>query len=184
LSLYAHGNARFRLPTPGHRPGGPKAISYQSNIPSGDNLNKSSAAVQTTHVALQNAQINLSPLQKLYNELQVESHNTHMRAAAGERALRSPSAFVKYQLKRLHLSILNRLDHKVVAVDKATWRQGLREAREKAKLDPSKPSLKAVQQIANIETDRMEKAFHDRFHRPLGLRIYLYFVNSLKRLRM
>ena len=29
LSLCAHGNARFRLQTPGQRPGGPKAISYQ-----------------------------------------------------------------------------------------------------------------------------------------------------------
>jgi UDP-GlcNAc:undecaprenyl-phosphate GlcNAc-1-phosphate transferase len=29
LSLCAHGNARFRLPTPGQRPGGPKGISYQ-----------------------------------------------------------------------------------------------------------------------------------------------------------
>jgi hypothetical protein len=30
LSLCAHGNARFRLKTPGQCPGGPKAISYQS----------------------------------------------------------------------------------------------------------------------------------------------------------
>jgi hypothetical protein len=30
LSLCAHGNARFRLHTPGQRPGGAKAISYQS----------------------------------------------------------------------------------------------------------------------------------------------------------
>ena len=30
LSLCAHGNARFRLQTPGQCPGGPKAISYQS----------------------------------------------------------------------------------------------------------------------------------------------------------
>jgi hypothetical protein len=29
LSLCADGNARFRLQTPGQRPGGPKAISYQ-----------------------------------------------------------------------------------------------------------------------------------------------------------
>jgi hypothetical protein len=29
LSLCAYGNARFRLQTPGQRPGGPKAISYQ-----------------------------------------------------------------------------------------------------------------------------------------------------------
>jgi hypothetical protein len=29
LSLCANGNARFRLHTPGQRPGGPKAISYQ-----------------------------------------------------------------------------------------------------------------------------------------------------------
>jgi hypothetical protein len=29
LSLCVHGNARFRLQTPGQRPGGPKAISYQ-----------------------------------------------------------------------------------------------------------------------------------------------------------
>jgi hypothetical protein len=31
LSLCAHGNARFRLQTPGQRPGGPKAISYQTS---------------------------------------------------------------------------------------------------------------------------------------------------------
>jgi HPt (histidine-containing phosphotransfer) domain-containing protein len=30
LSLCAHGNARFRLQTPGQRPGGPKAISYEA----------------------------------------------------------------------------------------------------------------------------------------------------------
>ncbi len=33
MSLCAHGNARFRRPTPGQRPGGPKAISYQSEGP-------------------------------------------------------------------------------------------------------------------------------------------------------
>jgi hypothetical protein len=33
-SLCAHGNARFRLQTPGQRPGGPKAISYQSSMKS------------------------------------------------------------------------------------------------------------------------------------------------------
>jgi hypothetical protein len=33
LSLSADGNARFRRPTPGQRPGGPKAISYQSEGP-------------------------------------------------------------------------------------------------------------------------------------------------------
>jgi hypothetical protein len=33
LSLCAHGNARFRLQTPGQRPGGPKAISYQYQSP-------------------------------------------------------------------------------------------------------------------------------------------------------
>jgi hypothetical protein len=32
LSLFAHGNARFRLRTPGQRPGGPKAIFYQLAI--------------------------------------------------------------------------------------------------------------------------------------------------------
>jgi UDP-glucuronate 4-epimerase len=32
LSLCANGNARFRLQTPGQRPGGPKAISYQFPI--------------------------------------------------------------------------------------------------------------------------------------------------------
>ena len=30
MSLCAHGNARFRLQTPGQHPGGPKAISYQA----------------------------------------------------------------------------------------------------------------------------------------------------------
>jgi hypothetical protein len=32
LSLCAHGNAPFRLQTPGQRPGGSKAISYQSTV--------------------------------------------------------------------------------------------------------------------------------------------------------
>jgi carboxylesterase len=36
LSLCAHGNARFRLQTPGQRPGGPKAISYQYEVEAED----------------------------------------------------------------------------------------------------------------------------------------------------
>jgi carboxylesterase len=36
LSLCAHGNARFRVQTPGQRPGGPKAISYQYEVEAED----------------------------------------------------------------------------------------------------------------------------------------------------
>ena len=47
LLLCARGNARFRLQTPGQRPGGPKAISYHQFARIGQNMGTASSSGKT-----------------------------------------------------------------------------------------------------------------------------------------
>jgi FkbM family methyltransferase len=114
-----------------------------------------------------------------------ENHLNHLRAAVAEKALRSPMAFIKYQLKRVHRVTLRRLNQGKPVVDHTP---GEIEARNKSlkKLEAAKSDgqrLEATQQLAKGETDRLERVYQTVNRTPTPLRAYLRLVGGVKQLR-
>jgi FkbM family methyltransferase len=125
-------------------------------------------------------------LNEQHQVLLSENHYNHMKAAVAEKALRSPTAFVKYQIKRLHRLLFRKL---------STTRQTLsytadeREIMDKileeitaAKTDEQ--LLNSLQKAARVETSRLERIYQMANYQSTALRVYVRIVDAVKRVRM
>jgi hypothetical protein len=125
-------------------------------------------------------------LNEQHQVLLSENHYNHMKAAVAEKALRSPTAFVKYQIKRLHRVLFRKL---------STTRQTLsytadeREIMDKileeitaAKTDEQ--LLNSLQKAARVETSRLERIYQMANYQSTALRVYVRIVDAVKRVRM
>jgi FkbM family methyltransferase len=169
-----------------HKDGGIRSEDYEIVYGLRKDIEQARREIENTHIRLQSTLAENTNYSELYQALLSENHNNHVRAAIAERALRSPSAFIKYQAKHLHRGIVHRLSAKKPSESYSKSEQDLK-IELLNKLSNSKndeENLVAVRQFAKLETDRLERVYNTSGSRPLGLRIYLRFVSSVKRLRM
>jgi FkbM family methyltransferase len=169
-----------------HKDGGIRSSDYEHITDLRKDIEQKIQEIQAAHLRLQSVLAENAQNNKLYQDLLAENHNNHARAVIAERALRSPGAFIKYELKRLHRAMVRILGAKKPTEGYSKYES---DAKSKAlnKLANAKSDqqlLLATQELAKLETERLERISKTSGNQPLPLKIYLRIVRGIKRLRM
>jgi FkbM family methyltransferase len=142
--------------------------------------------IQGKQQTIDDIQTKNTQLNEQYQVLLSENHHNHIKAAVAEKALRSPQAFLKYQIKRLHRVLFRKLS---TTRSTLSYTANEREAMDKilheitvAKTDEQ--TLKSLQKAAHAETSRIERIYQMANYQPIALRTYMRVVDTVKRVRM
>ncbi len=142
-------------------------------------------AIREAHLRLQASLEAHAKQTRLYNELLAGNHANHTRAVVAERALRHPSAYTKYQLKTLHRVLTRKLATKPAPEYLDDERRRMQQSLEKlGGAKGSRDLLVALQEVAEVETTRLERMYRASQKNPAILTSYKKVVSGVKRLKL
>ena len=166
--------------------GGIRNSDYRIVVALAESVQENQRAAAEVRIKLEKVQAASSPQQELYQALLAQNHQNHIRATIAEMALRNPRAFVKYQLRLMHRTILRYLStqKKVPDYTKREYESRANALNELAGAATDLQRLSATQKLAKVESEKLERTYHILNHQSVALSAYLRLINGIKRLRV